>query len=116
MTVLIKPGVTWVYAPAVFRILDALKRVSASLKLNLTVTSAADGQHSGPSDPHYTGEALDVRSHDFTHVQQQAVLAALQADLGPAFTMFLESATTPNSHFHCQRRLGTTFTIEDYLA
>jgi len=112
----VKPGVTWVYAPGVFRILEALKAVSAALGVDLTVTSAADGVHSSPADPHYHGAALDVRSHDLEPDQRRTVLAGVLAELGPKFTGFLEAPNTANEHFHFQRRVGTTYTMDDYLA
>lgn len=110
----IKPGVKWAYAPGVFRILGAMQSVSAALGVDLTVTSAADGVHSNAADPHYTGNALDIRSHDLGD-KRDAVLHGLQAELGTAFTMFIESPGTANEHIHCQRKYGTTFTMEDYL-
>ena len=112
----VKPGVIWVYAPGLFRMLEALKHISMGLGVDLTVTSAADGTHSGPADPHHTGNALDLRTHDLTDAQKQAVLAGLQAELAPDFTMFLESPHTPNEHIHCQRRVGTTYTMKRYLS
>lgn len=111
----IKPGVTWVYAPAIFRILEAMKWISATLNIDLTVTSAADGVHSGPADPHHTGNALDIRSHDLNTEQKRAVLAGLKAELGPQFYVFLESPNTTQEHFHAQRVKGSTYTILDYL-
>ncbi len=38
------------------------------MKVDLTITSGTDGAHSGPGDPHYHGEAYDVRSHDLDDV------------------------------------------------
>lgn len=111
----IKPGVTWTYAPALFRILEAIKFVSEALQIDLTVTSAADGLHSGPDDPHHTGNALDIRSHDLNTEQKRAVLAGLKAELGPQFYVFLESPNATQEHFHCQRTKGSTYTILDYL-
>lgn len=111
----IKPGVTWVYAPALFRILEAMKFVGTALGVDLTVTSAADGVHSGELDPHHTGNALDIRSHDLDTEKKRAVLAGLKAELGPQFYIFLEAPNTSNEHFHVQRTKGTTYTILDYL-
>lgn len=111
----VKSGVTWIYTPGLFRMLEALKAISVAIAHDLTITSASDGTHSGPTDPHKTGNALDVRSHDLTDEQKQAVLAGLKAELTPAFTFFLESPDTPNEHFHIQRTVGTAYTIEKYL-
>lgn len=109
-----KPGVAWIFAPGVFRIIDAMKVVSVALKVDLTITSAADGVHSGPADPHYLGAALDIRTRNLGD-KKQAVLDGLRAELGPAFTMFIEGPDTPNEHIHCQRKVGTTYTMDDYL-
>lgn len=111
----VKAGVTWVYAPGLFRMLEALKHISTSLGVDLTITSAADGAHSGPTDPHKTGNALDIRTHNLTDAQKKAVLAGLAAELCPDFTMFLEAPATANEHIHCQRAYGTTYTMEKYL-
>ncbi len=111
----VKPGVTWVFAPALFRMLEAMRFVSTALDVDLTVTSAADGLHSGPLDPHYNGNAIDIRSHDLTTEQKRAVLAGLKAELGPRFYVFLEAPNTSNEHFHAQRTRGTVYTMMDYL-
>lgn len=112
----VKPGVTWVYAPGLFRMVEAMKAVSVGIGHDLTITSAADGAHSGPADPHHTGNALDIRTHDLTDAQKQAVVAGLTAELAPAFTLFIEAPNTPNEHIHLQRKVGTTYTMEQYLA
>lgn len=115
----IKPGVKWSYAPGVFCILNALGSVSTALGVDITVTSAADGVHSGPADPHYTGNALDIRTHDLGD-KKQAVLTGLLAELNAGgvarFTAFIENPGTANEHIHCQRKYGTNFTMGDYLA
>ena len=118
MSILVKPGVEFsVIAPAGYLILDALKQASKTLGLDLTITSGTDGLHSGPLDPHHTGEAFDVRSHDLSPDVKDRVLAAIVGELGTVqFFAFLEAAGTDNEHFHAQRKKGTTFTVEDFLA
>lgn len=111
----VKPGVTWVYAPGLFRMLEALKAISAGIGHDLTITSAADGTHSGPTDPHKTGNALDIRTQDLSPDQKQAVLKGLGAELAPDFTFFLEAPNTSNEHIHLQRKVGTTYTMDAYL-
>lgn len=97
-------------APAGFRILSAIDQASAKLGVDLIITSACDGAHSGPSDPHHTGEAYDVRSHDFTPEQKDKILAAVMATLGwDRFYGFLEAPGTDNEHFHFQRKKGTEY-------
>ncbi len=111
----VKPGVTWVFAPAMFRILEAMRFVSTALGVDLTVTSAADGLHSGSLDPHHSGNAIDIRSHNLTTEQKRTLLAGMKAELGPQFYIFLEAPNTSNEHFHAQRARGTVYTIMDYL-
>lgn len=112
----VKPGVTFAFHPAGFRILEALKVVSLALGCDLTITSGSDGKHSGPGDPHKSGCAYDIRTHDLTPDQKHTVLAGLQAELGPKFYVFLEAPGSPNEHLHAQRKKSTAYTMSDYLA
>lgn len=116
-----------VIAPGGFRLLAALDRVSRVLGIDLMITSATDGQHSGPTDPHYRGEAYDVRTHPLTPEQKtglvHGVLAEVSVGVDDApvptsggwatrfFFGFLESAGQPNEHAHFQVRKGVTFPI-----
>ena len=98
-------------------ILVALRTISSALGLNLTITSGYDGEHGAGSileqDPHYTGEAYDVRSHDFTDEQKIDILVRLRQLLGvDMFYAFLENPGLANEHFHIQRRKGRVLTIE----
>ncbi len=116
----VKPGVAFdVVAPAGYVILDALKKASNLLGKDLTITSGTDGVHSGPGDPHETGEAFDVRSHDFPPALQKLVLAVIMVQLDgrmkDRFYGSLEKQGQPDEHYHLQRRKGTTFGIEDLL-
>lgn len=62
--IVLKPGVDLGtdLAPAGARILDVLKRLASTYDFDITITSGRDGVHSGPLDPHKTGEAFDLRS------------------------------------------------------
>lgn len=117
MSVRVKAGVEFaIVAPAGFVILTAIKQASKDLGIDLTITSGTDGAHSGPKDPHKTGEAYDVRSHDFSHEQKMAVLRAVMGSLEVGrFYGFLEGMNGPDEHFHFQRSKGTTFSTEDFL-
>lgn len=107
----VKPGVLFtVIAPGGFRILAAIDGAASQLELDLTITSACDGEHSGPDDPHHRGEAYDVRSHDLSESQKNAVFQELQNTLGTErFFAFLEAAGTDNEHFHIQVKKGTVY-------
>lgn len=106
-----KPGVAFTtIAPAGFRILAALSDTAAALQHDLIITSACDGEHSGPADPHHTGEAYDIRTHDLDTNLKTIVLRSIMQRLGwDHFYGFLESPGTPNEHIHVQRRKDTIF-------
>ncbi len=125
----VKSGVRFdVIAPAGFRLLAAIDTAARRVGLTLTITSACDGEHSGPDDPHHSGEAYDVRSHDLPESVKHTVLAEIlracnDDNVGPAqpvpgipaslatskFFGFLESPGTENEHIHVQLRKGRSY-------
>ncbi len=108
----VKDGVLFtVITPGGFRILSAVEQACRKLNYgDFTITSACDGEHSGPLDPHKEGKAYDVRSHDFPEAQKPIILNALQALLpSDQFFCFLENIGLPNEHWHCQVKKGTTY-------
>ena len=108
----LKDGVQFsTIAPAGFRILSAIDQCAAALNINLVITSACDGEHSGPADPHHTGEAYDVRTHDFPNdALKKQVLDSIMWKLGwDQFYGFLEAPGTSNEHIHVQRKKGTVY-------
>lgn len=119
MAIRVADGVQFgVIAPAGFEILRALTAVSNSSGVDFTITSGTDGVHSGLSDPHHSGCAYDVRSHDLTN--KQDVLTAVMQELGQPsassggyvtakFFGWLEQAGTDNEHFHFQLRHGQVY-------
>lgn len=108
--VYVKSGVLFSQiAPGGFRILSAFDQASAKLDCDLVITSACDGTHSGPNDPHHRGEAYDLRSHDFDDEKKTAILSEIMKTLGAAFFGFVESPGTDNEHFHFQVKKGTTY-------
>jgi len=111
MPVFAKSGVLFtVIAPGGFRILSAIEQAAKALNCDLVITSGCDGEHSGTNDPHHRGEAYDVRSHDMSPEQKDAVLARVMNVLGwEKFYGFLESPGTDNEHFHVQVAKGTTY-------
>jgi hypothetical protein len=74
---------------------------------DLTITSACDGEHSGPNDPHHRGEAYDIRTHDLP--DKELVLARMQELLGGRFFAWVEDAGQDNEHIHIQVRKGTVY-------
>lgn len=113
----VKEGVTFIYSPGGLSILNAIKTVSKLIAHDLTITSGSDGIHSGPDDPHYKGDAYDIRSHDLDAVVKQQVLANLN-NLLPRehFYYFIENTGQINEHFHIQVRNNTHFSIDDFLS
>lgn len=107
-----------VISSAGFRLLAALHAAAQIIGHDLTITSACDGQHSGPEDPHHLGSAYDVRTHDLP--DPQAALEAIMGQLGTPtpdsggfvteqFFGWLEAAGTPNEHIHVQLRHNQTY-------
>ena len=106
-----KAGVAFtVIAPGGFRILSAIDQACAKMGVDFVITSACDGLHSGESDPHHSGNAYDVRSHDFTNEQKDELLKGVMGILGwDRFYGFLESPGLPDEHIHIQVKKGTTY-------
>lgn len=113
----IKEGVTFIYSPGGLTILNAVKTISRLMNHDFTITSGSDGVHSGPEDPHYHGDAYDIRSKDLAdETQKQQFLANLNNLLArDRFYYFLENPGKDNEHFHIQVKNGTTFTIQNFL-
>jgi hypothetical protein len=107
----VKPGVEFtVIAPGGFRMLAAFDDCCQKVGVDLWITSACDGVHSGPTDPHKRGEAYDLRSHGFTEDQKDDILTTVMGYLGwDDFYGFLEAPGTENEHFHFQVKKGRTF-------
>lgn len=108
----LKDGVQFtVIGPAGFRILSAIDQTAAALDHDLVITSACDGAHSGPADPHHTGEAYDIRTHDFPNEGlKQQVLDGIMQKLGlDRFYGFIEAPGLPNEHVHVQRARNTAY-------
>jgi hypothetical protein len=107
----VKDGVLFTkIAPSGFRLLEAISIAARDVGFDLTITSACDGEHSGPTDPHHRGEAYDVRSHGLTIDQKSAVTSSLGNSLPlDQFYFFLEDPGGDNEHIHLQVKKGTTY-------
>lgn len=105
----VKDGVQFtVISPAGFHILSAIEASALRCSHDVTVTSACDGEHSGPDDPHHKGEAYDIRTHDQSDPAQ--LLSALKLFLSDAkFYVFIEDEGTANEHIHAQLRHGILY-------
>jgi hypothetical protein len=113
-----------VIAPAGFRILAALSDFATDFPSDIFITSATDGIHSGPTDPHKTGEAIDIQSNQWPPETKQAVCRAIverseghgavAVQVGGGwgtdhFWGWVEDEGGPNNHIHVQRKRGTTY-------
>ncbi len=128
MSILIKPGVVFTerLSPSGARILEAIKKIAKQVPFDICITSAADGVHSGPKDPHFDGSAFDIRTQSLTKAQKATLLAMIQGELYAGapfpqstqrrFYAVLESPETGNEHIHVQKRLGTEYSTFDFLA
>lgn len=113
MSVHTKPGCQFaVIAPAGFHILAAIDNIAQWDLLTVTITSGTDGTHGtaatpGETDPHYRGEAYDIRTHDLPDPHD--FLAKLQQELGERFYAFIEFEGQPDEHIHVQLKTGAVF-------
>lgn len=80
----------------IIAVLPVIERIYRSLGQNCVITSCRDGRHMAGSK-HYTGEAIDLRTHYFNALEKADVLQCLQHALGPDFDVVLES-----DHLHVE--------------
>ena|SRR5438045_5669959 len=104
-----KPGVLFtVISPAGFQMLSALTRCAVIIGQDMEITSACDGEHSGPDDPHLHGNAFDVRLHGIR--DKHLALATLKSLLDyNKFFAWIEDEDAPNEHIHVQLRHGMVY-------
>lgn len=134
MAVSLKPGVVLDrIAPAGFVILDAIREASMRTRLDLTITCGTEAHP--PTDPHSTGEAVDVRTKAFTMDEKvkildtimrvlaewhgEAVITLSTSGVQLATSQFfgqLEHVGGVQEHAHIQRRKNTIYTVADLLA
>lgn len=123
--VVFKPGCdTRVLGKAGVRILGTLDTLARHFGHDITVTCANE-DHKLP-DPHVSGEAFDIRTHDWPDDHKHAVLHELAialaddpvkdapkpVSIGLATMRFyaqLEHPGQPTEHIHAQRRNGTVY-------
>lgn len=123
--VLFKAGCdTRVLGKSGVRILGVLDSLARQFGHDITVTCANEG-HKLP-DPHVSGDAFDIRTHDWTPDHKEAVLHELMimladhpvtdaptpVSIGLATSRFyaqLEHHGLVTEHIHVQRRNGTTY-------
>jgi len=100
------------FTRGLIRILVAVQRVAERTRMaEVVITSANDGKHSQrPRSRHYSNEALDLRSRNFTTpAARDRFLARLRAELGSRFYVAYEGHGKPHAHIHVQPRRGTVW-------
>ena len=111
--VICKPSVRFKgFTRGLIRILVAVQRVAERTRMaEVVITSANDGKHSQrPRSRHYTDEALDLRSRNFTTpAARDRFLARLRAELGSRLYVAYERHGKPSAHIHGQPRRGTVW-------
>jgi hypothetical protein len=99
-------------------ILDALyaliHRFDLVLPSELVITSGSEGGPQdhvhAPSSRHYTGEAIDIRTHNFpSRLAATEFYSALKRQLGHDFTVLFEFPGAPSEHIHVQPAKGTIY-------
>jgi hypothetical protein len=105
VTVSVKPGVRFERdALALSRILSTLLLLpDVGPVRSLVITSGTDGSHM-PNSKHYRGEAVDIRTRDWTPAVREQVRAALERELGPKFGVLDEG-----DHLHVQVKKGQVY-------
>lgn len=117
--------VTTILAPAGIRILAALELAARTvLQKDVTITCANEGHQ--PTDPHSTGEAFDIRTHDLTPPEKVMLLGAIMGALKSPddvsqleakdggyvtqhFFGWIENPGQVTEHIHVQRRNSTVY-------
>lgn len=93
----LKPGVRFEnISDSIVDQLPTICRVYRSFGQTCTITSARDGTHMAGSK-HYTGEAIDLRTRDFSLPERREVHQTLQIVLGSDFDVVLEK-----DHIHLE--------------
>lgn len=108
----VNPGVEFLtIAPGGFAILASLEQTAQLVGHDIVITSACDGKHSGPDDPHHRGMAYDIRTHDVPDkTDLLETLESILADYGAdRFYAFIEDPGTDNEHIHVQVKKGTEY-------
>ncbi|HRU10063.1 MAG TPA: hypothetical protein P5144_11865 [Thermoanaerobaculia bacterium] len=90
-------------SPAIFRAIAEAADLWGSRGLALVVTSLNDGEHR-PGSRHYSGDAVDLRSHNVPPELRAQLAIDLAARLGATFRVLHEAVGTPNEHFHVELR------------
>lgn len=114
--------------PAGLRIICEACNIVKDLPWDVGITSGTEGQHSGPTDPHPRGEAIDFMTHNFRTMEEKYSFASSLAirlndglatrvnghdDVdgwaGAKFFVFVEHPGQPKEHVHAQVRKGCQY-------
>jgi hypothetical protein len=93
----LKPGVRITgMRPEILLAAVAAERVYQEVGHNFMITACVDGKHMAGS-LHYTGAAIDVRTHDVPVAQLQQIVTHIRECLGGDFDVLLET-----DHIHIE--------------
>ena len=99
------PALAWIF----YKLSLFHEEKMATQPNELVITSINDSVHM-PGSKHYSNEAIDLRSQNFSNHQEKIMFAmSFQDYLGPKFRVLLENLDTPNEHFHIQVKKGMSF-------
>lgn len=107
-----------VMTPALLFMIGHLNKIMSDIPSipDLMITSVNDSGHSiNPQSRHYTDEAIDVRTHNFTDTMQKMtflnqITSRMNTDpealVANCFWGQIEDLNTPNEHCHLQVTMG----------
>ena len=75
--------------------------IAEDMGLDLVVTSANDGKHMATSK-HYSGNALDLRTHDWPTAVKLQFVEKLRGCLTAEYDLLFEDQGGPNEHVHLE--------------
>lgn len=80
----------------------AIANAGERLRLpDMVITAGNNGKHMQNSK-HYSGEALDFRTHHLTNEQCKALISEIRRRLGKDYDVILEDSGGPNEHGHAE--------------
>lgn len=98
--VTVKPGVTPKLVEMVGKLAFMVKDITNPAEV--VITAGTNGTHMAGSK-HYSGEAFDVRTHNFANdTDRHAFYILLCQQFGPDYDVIFEGKGTPNEHIHVE--------------
>jgi hypothetical protein len=99
----LKHGVTlYGLQPEMLYALDVATTIYDKLDIDCVVTSSRYADRHGNKSRHYSGLAVDLRTHGLLTAQVNAIVVALRHELGPDYDVLFEAEGTPSEHIHIE--------------